>query len=382
MLKKSDLLLYHPYDSFVPVLDFLRRAAEDPKVIAIKQTLYRVGNESPIVDALIDAKRNGKQVTAVVELKARFDEERNIKWADTFEREGLHVVYGLMGMKIHAKLCLVLRSEGDAIKRYAHIGTGNYNPATAKVYTDLGLFTADEEICSDVTDLFNYMTGFARKERYNRLLASPVTARSGIVERIEREIRLHQEQGDGKIYFKLNHLVDQTCIKALYRASQAGVDVRLQVRGICCLRPGVPDVSENIVVTSLVGRFLEHTRIYYFGAGGAGELFIGSADLMPRNLDRRVEVLVPIRDAIMRKSILEDILLLHMSDNVKLRRLKSDGGYERVAPKDGEPLIDSQQAMIQREGGWTPVLPPSDALVELASPDKTEKKRKKYIRSS
>ncbi len=362
MLRRSDMLLYHPYDSFVPVLDFLRRAAEDPKVIAIKQTLYRVGNESPVVDALIDAKRNGKQVTAVVELKARFDEERNIKWADTFEDEGLHVVYGLVGMKIHAKLCLVVRREDDGIRRYAHIGTGNYNPATAKVYSDFGLFTSNEQICSDVTDLFNYMTGFARKDQYKKLLISPVSTRSGIIERIEREIQLHLQQGGGKIYFKLNHLVDQACIKALYRASQSGVEVRLQIRGICCLRPGVRGVSENIVVTSLVGRFLEHTRIYYFGAG---EMFIGSADLMPRNLDRRVEVLVPILDPVMRKNILEDILLVHASDNVKLHILKSDGTYEHAVPCEGEPLVDSQQVMMRRESGWSPVLTP-------ASDEKTE----------
>ncbi|MCL2010142.1 MAG: polyphosphate kinase 1 [Synergistaceae bacterium] len=352
MLKKSDLLLYHPYDSFVPVLDFLRRAAEDPNVVAIKQTLYRVGNESLIVDALIAARRNGKQVTTVVELKARFDEERNIKWADTLENEGVHVVYGLMGMKIHAKLCLVLRSEDGEIKRYVHIGTGNYNPATAKVYTDLGLFTANREICADVTDLFNYMTGFMRKESYNRLLVSPVSTRSGIVERIEREIRLHRERGNGEIFFKLNHLVDQACIKALYRASQEGLNVRLQVRGICCLRPGLPGVSDNIVVSSLVGKFLEHTRIYYFGAGGEGEMFIGSSDLMPRNLDRRIEVLVPIQDAAMRKVILEDIMLLHMSDNVKLRVMKSDGTYERFVPGNKEPLFDSQQFMIKKGSGW------------------------------
>jgi len=352
MLKKSDLLLYHPYDSFVPVIDFLRRAAEDPNVVAIKQTLYRAGSESPIVDALIDARRNGKQVTAVVELKARFDEERNIKWADAFENEGVHVVYGLMGMKIHAKLCLVLRNEGGEIKRYVHIGTGNYNLATAKVYTDLGFLTGNEEICADVTDLFNYMTGFTRKDHYNRLLVSPVSTRSGIIERIEREIRLHRKHGNGEIFFKLNHLADQACIKALYRASQEGLDVRLQVRGICCLRPGLPGVSDNIVVSSLVGRFLEHTRIYYFGAGGAGEMFIGSSDLMSRNLDRRVEVLVPIQDAAMRKIILEDIMLRHMSDNVKLRVLKNDGTYERVIPKEGEPLFDSQQFMIKRGSGW------------------------------
>lgn len=356
LLRQNDLLLYHPYDSFMPVVDFIRRAAEDPKVIAIKQTLYRVGNESPIVDALIDAKRNGKQVTAVVELKARFDEERNIKWADTFEEEGIHVVYGLVGMKIHAKLCLVVRREEEGIRRYAHIGTGNYNPATAKVYSDLGFFTSREDICSDVTDLFNYMTGYTCKEAYKQLLVAPLSIRKGIISRIERETRLHQEHGNGKIYFKFNHLVDPACIQALFRASQAGVDVRLQVRGICCLRPGIPGVSDNIEVTSLVGRFLEHTRIYYFGCGGAGELFIGSADLMPRNLDRRVEVLCPIVDPVLRQTIVEDILLVHMNDNAKVRILKNDGSYEQRVRSDNEPLIDSQQIMRNRTTGWNPVL--------------------------
>ncbi|NLL36394.1 MAG: polyphosphate kinase 1, partial [Fretibacterium sp.] len=358
MLRRSDLIVYHPYDSFSPVLDFLRRSAEDPGVVAIKQTLYRTGSESPIVDALIDARRNGKQVTAVVELKARFDEERNIKWADTFEEEGVHVVYGLPGMKIHAKMCLVVRQEESGIRRYVHLGTGNYNPATAKVYSDLGLFTCNPEICSDVTDLFNTMTGFTDRSEYRRLLVSPVTTRSGLIERIERETDLHQEHGGGIIKFKLNHLVDKACIQALYRASQAGVKVELQVRGICCLVPGVPGVSENITVSSIVGRFLEHPRIFYFGAGGEGEMFIGSSDLMPRNLDRRIEVLVPILDPALRRNILEDILDVHLKDNVQLRRLESDGTYRRLSPAPGEPVINSQQVMMSRQFGWNPLLTP------------------------
>ncbi|GHS85218.1 polyphosphate kinase [Synergistales bacterium] len=368
MLRRYDLMLYHPYDSFTPVLDFLRRAADDPQVIAIKQTIYRVGSESPVVDELVRARRNGKQVTAVVELKARFDEERNIKWADTLEEEGLHVVYGLIGMKIHAKICLVLRRESDGIRRYVHIGTGNYNPTTAKTYTDLGLFTSNEEICADVTDLFNHMTGFARKSSYRKLLVSPLSTRAGIVSRIDREIQIHQERGGGKIFFKINHLVDQACIEALYRASRAGVEVRLQVRGICCLRPGVEGVSENITVTSLVGRFLEHPRIYWFGnGGGGGEMFIGSADLMPRNLDRRVEVLTPVLDTAVRKTILEDIMLTHISDNVKARTLKSDGSYEKVVRKSGEPAINSQQIMTRRECGWNPLLTFDSDIPEVHS---------------
>ena len=354
VLRKRDAVLYHPYDSFAPVLDFVRRAAVDPKVVAIKQTLYRVGNESPVVDALMTARKNGKQVTAVVELKARFDEERNINWAEALEDVGVHVVYGLVGYKIHAKMCLVIRRESDGVKRYAHIGTGNYNPSTAKVYSDLGLFTADKAICADVTDLFNAITGYSRKEDYRQLLVSPHTTRSGIVGRVDREIARHKESGDGYIAFKMNQLVDKECIEALYRASQAGVRVRLQIRGICCLRPGVPGVSETIDVTSIVGRFLEHPRMFYFRNGGDDELFIGSADLMPRNLDRRVEVLVPVREKDLRETLLRDMLDVHLTDSRKSWRLLSDGIYRKITPEEGKPVIDSQKIMMQRSKGWNP----------------------------
>jgi polyphosphate kinase len=354
VLRKHDVVLYHPYDSFVPVLDFVRRAATDPKVVAIKQTLYRVGNESPVVDALITARKNGKQVTAVVELKARFDEERNINWAEALEDVGVHVVYGLVGFKIHAKMCLVVRRESEGIRRYAHIGTGNYSPATAKTYADLGLFTSDKAICADVTDLFNAITGYSRKEDYRQLLVSPHNTRSGIVSRIEREISRHKESGGGCIAFKMNQLVDKECIQALYRASQAGVRIRLQVRGICCLRPGIPGISENIDVTSIVGRFLEHARIFYFRNGGEDEMFIGSADLMPRNLDRRVEVLVPVREKNLCKMLRTDLLDIHLADNIKSRRLLPDGGYSRIQPGPEEPGIDSQKIMTSRTAGWNP----------------------------
>lgn len=354
VLRRRDVVLYHPYDSFSPVLDFVRRATVDPKVVAIKQTLYRVGTESPVVEALINARKNGKQVTAVVELKARFDEERNINWAEALEDVGVHVVYGLVGFKIHAKLCLVVRREAEGIARYVHIGTGNYNPITAKVYTDLSFFTADKAICADVTDLFNAMTGYSLKENYQQLLVSPYTSRSGIISRIEREICRHEAFGDGYIAFKMNQLVDNQCIQALYRASMAGVKVRLQVRGICCLRPGVPGVSDNIEVTSIVGRFLEHVRIFYFNNGGDDEMFIGSADLMPRNLDRRVEVLVPIHDKALRDSIRDNILEIHLRDNQKARRLDPDGVYRRIEPLAGESLVDSQKIMMARTWGWNP----------------------------
>jgi polyphosphate kinase len=351
MIREKDVFIYHPYDSFSPVLEFVRKAARDPKVLAIKQTLYRVGKNSPIVKALMEARRNGKQVTAMVELKARFDEEQNITWARALEDAGVHVVYGLVGYKIHAKLCLVLRKESTGVRRYVHIGTGNYNPDTAKIYTDMGLFTCDPDICADVTDLFNAMTGYSYKENYRKLLVSPISTRTGILQRIEREIKSHQDKGNGYIVMKMNQLVDKRVIKALYRASMAGVKVRLQVRGICCLIPGIDAISDNIEVTSIVGRFLEHSRIYYFRNGGNDEMFIGSADMMPRNLDRRIEVLTPIEDPNLRNSIRSEILEVHLNDNVKARRLRRDGNYEKVLNK-GSLTIDSQELMMGHEGGW------------------------------
>ncbi len=357
ILKKRDLILYHPYDSFSPVLDFLKRAARDPNVLAIKQTLYRSGSDSPIVAALMEARRHGKQVTVVVELKARFDEEQNIVWAKALEEAGVHVVYGLVGYKIHAKLCLIIRREQNRLKRYVHIGTGNYNPGTAKIYADLGYFTSRSAICADVTELFNAMTGFSHQEDYRKILVSPVTSRKGIVSRIYREIERQKKHGDGYIAFKMNQLVDQDCINALYRASMAGVTIDLQIRGICCLRPGIPGISENIRVTSLVGRFLEHARMFYFRNGGEDdELFIGSADMMPRNLDRRVEVLTPIESVELRRSMVEDILKRHLSDTANAWELSSDGGYSKVQCSGGGAGFDSQKWMMDHREGWNPVL--------------------------
>ena len=349
-VRGKDILLYHPYDGFAPVLDFIRRSSEDPGVIAIKQTLYRVGNDSPIVRALIEARKRGKQVTAVVELKARFDEERNITWAEEMEKAGVNVVYGLVGMKIHAKLCLVVRRETDGVTRYAHIGTGNYNASTAKMYTDMGLLTANPDVCADVTDLFNVMTGYAHREQYRELLVSPLSMRDALLDMIRNEIALHRQYGNGEIIFKCNQLVDKHLIRALYRASMAGVRVRLQVRGICCLRPGVPGVSENIEVTSIVGRFLEHARAYWFNANGEGSLYIGSADLMPRNLDRRIEVLVPILDPELRSLIRNDILETHLKDNVQAWRLQEDGTYLRLAPGKDDEAVNAQDIMALRYG--------------------------------
>jgi polyphosphate kinase len=352
VLRKRDVLLYHPYDSFAPVVNLVREAAEDPYVLAIKQTLYRVGPDSPVVAALMRARENGKQVAVLVELKARFDEENNIGWARALEHAGVHVVYGLVGLKVHAKLLLVVRRERDGIRRYVHMSTGNYNDVTARLYSDVGFLTSDPDLAADVSDLFNVLTGYSHKQSYRKLLVAPELMKDQILSRIEREIEQHRAMGDGYLAFKMNALVDHKCIQALYRASQAGVKVDLQVRGICCLRPGVPGISDNIAVTSVVGRFLEHPRIYYFRNGGDEELLLGSADLMPRNLDRRVEQLFPIEDPDLRESVYEHILCVHLRDNMQSRRLLPDGRYERVRPQEGEPELNSQLWMIEHRGLW------------------------------
>ena len=350
-IRRQDVLLYHPYDSFVPVVDFIREAASDPDVLAIKQTLYRVGPNSPIVAALTEARENQKQVAVLLELKARFDEENNIAWARALEDEGVHVVYGVLGLKTHAKMCLVVRRDPDGIRCYVHMGTGNYNPVTSRIYTDLSYFTCNPDISADVSDLFNALTGYSDKGTYRRLLVAPRTMRQQIIARIEREIARHQEHGDGYIAFKMNALVDVQCIQALYRAAQAGVAIDLQVRGICCLAPGVPGVSETITVTSIVGRYLEHARIYYFRNGGDSEVFLGSADLMPRNLDRRVEVLFPVIPSRLRDTILRDVLGVHLQDTAQARRLLADGRYEPVGGAPGVDALNSQEWLMQHWRG-------------------------------
>jgi polyphosphate kinase len=347
VIRREDILLYHPYDSFMPVVDFVREAAHDPQVLAIKQTLYRVGANSPIVNALMEARENGKQVAVLLELKARFDEENNIAWARALEDEGVHVVYGVLGLKTHAKMCLVVRREEQGMQRYVHMSTGNYNTITGRIYTDLSYFTCDPVIGADISDLFNALTGYSRQQTYRKLLVAPDSMRQEILRRIEREIAQHRQHGDGYLAFKMNALVDKQCIQALYRASQAGVTVDLQVRGICCLRPGMPGVSDTITVTSIVGRFLEHSRIYYFRNGGKAEVFLGSADLMPRNLDRRVELLFPVEVPRLQQAIIHDILQVHLHDNVQARRLLPDGNYERLQPQPGQAALHSQEWLLE-----------------------------------
>ncbi|MCZ6728022.1 MAG: polyphosphate kinase 1 [Acidobacteria bacterium] len=352
VVKRCDVVLFHPYDSFQPVVRFLEEAASDPDVVAIKQTLYRVGANSPIVRALMQARQNGKQVSALVELKARFDEERNIVWARALEQAGVHVVYGVVGLKTHAKICLVVRREEEGVRRYVHLGTGNYNPITAKIYTDIGFFTDDPDVGKDVSDLFNALTGYSAKHEYRKLIVAPHGMRDAILSRIEREVACHVESGDGYMAFKMNALVDKRCIEALYEASQAGVQIDLQVRGICCLRPEVPGVSDSIRVISVVGRFLEHARMYYFRNGGDEELLLGSADLMPRNLDGRVETLFPLEAPELLAALRDDVLQRLIADNEKARRLRADGRYERVRRRAGEPALDCQQRLLQPGASW------------------------------
>ncbi len=347
VLDRHDVLLHHPYDSFAPVVDLLSTSARDDDVLAIKQTLYRVGTHSPVVGALLDAVNQGKQVAVLVELKARFDEASNIEWAAELERAGVHVVYGFIGWKTHAKVALIVRRDSGGIKRYVHVGSGNYNPETARGYTDVGLLTADPDFGADATDLFNYLTGYSQQRSYRRFLVGPANLRQALIERIDREIRHHQKGGDGHIIFKMNHLADRASIQALYRASRAGVKVDIISRTVCCLRPGISDVSENIHVRSLVGRFLEHSRIYYFHNGGEPEVYSGSADLMPRNLDHRVEVLFPILEPDIRDRVVRDILQNQLRDTVNAWAMQPDGRYTRVQPATGEQPFDSQAWAVQ-----------------------------------
>ncbi len=346
MIRRRDRLVHHPYQAFSgTVQSFITQAASDPAVLAIKMTLYRTSGDSPIVNALINAAENGKQVVALVELKARFDEENNINWARTLERSGVHVVYGLMGLKTHTKVALIVRREKDMIRRYVHIGTGNYNPKTARLYTDLGLLSCRPELGTDLTDLFNYLTGYSRQQSYKKLLIAPVSLRDQMVEFIREEIRQAQSGNKGYIIVKMNALVDSDIITELYRASQAGVEIDLIIRGICCLRPGVPGLSENIRVISVIGRFLEHSRIFYFYNGGDQRYYIGSADWMPRNLDRRVEAVVPIEDESLQTE-LSELLQICLNDNRQAWEMKPDGTYEQRRPQKDESVRSTHEILM------------------------------------
>jgi len=344
-IRVRDHLLYHPYDSFQPVVDFINQAAADPDVLSIKQTLYRVGSNSPIVKALMRAAEAGKQVAVLVELKARFDEENNIVWARALEDVGAHVIYGLPGLKTHAKLTLIVRRENSKLKRYLHLGTGNYNPSTGKIYTDYSLFTDDEEISSDVAELFNALTGYSRNTEYRKLLVSPLNTRKRIIEMIEREAALHKKEGGGRIIMKMNALVDSKTIRSLYSASRDGVQIDLIIRGICCLKPGIKGVSDTIRVISVIGRFLEHSRAYYFNNGGKAELFLGSADMMQRNLDHRVETIFPVFDETIIDRVLEDLELL-LADNVKAWTMDASGMYSLM--QNDQPPCNSQVRFLER----------------------------------
>ncbi len=344
VIGKRDILLHHPYDSFETVVQFIQQAAVDPRVMAIKQTLYRVGGNSPIINALENAAENGKQVTVLVELKARFDEEVNILWAKQLEQAGCHVIYGVVGLKTHCKMTLVVRKEDAGIKRYLHLGTGNYNDITAKVYTDMGLLTSNDALGRDVSEIFNMLSGFSKPPNLFKIVVAPLNLRKRFLELINREIENCKNGKTARIIAKMNSLVDKEIIKALYEASGAGVKIDLIVRGICCLRTGITDISENITVRSIVGRFLEHSRVYYFYNDGEDEVYLSSADWMTRNLDRRIEVLFPIEDTLIKDRI-KKILRIDLSDNIKARILNSQGKYYKI-DKRGRKLLNSQNYFL------------------------------------
>jgi polyphosphate kinase len=343
VIRQRDVMVHHPYDSFQPMIAFIESAASDPDVLAIKQTLYRVGSNSPIVKALMRARELDKQVTVLVELKARFDEENNITWARALERAGVHVVYGVPNLKTHAKMCLVIRREGDVLRRYAHLGTGNYNAGTARIYTDLGLFTSDPAITADVADVFNFLTGYAKHDQFRSLLVAPVNLRSQLTALIEREIKYAETGRPAKIIFKANSLVDAQMIEHLYAASNAGVEIELIIRGMCSLRPGVTGMSERIRVRSVIGRYLEHSRIYWFGNDGNPEMYIGSADIMERNLDRRVETLFPVNDPAIRTWVSQRMLEAYLRDTERTHILHSDGSWHRVRDQVRVDRFDVQR---------------------------------------
>jgi polyphosphate kinase len=346
-IRNRDILLHHPYESFTHVVDFIEAAANDDRVLAVKLTLYRTSSDSPIVRALARAADNGKQVTAVIELKARLDEERNIVWARELEKAGVHVVYGFTDLKTHCKVALVVRREEDGIHRYVHLASGNYNPQTAKLYTDLGYFTCNPDFCEDASALFNYLTGYCELPQWRKLIVAPNRMQSFMIEKIDRETALQQSGREGRIIAKINGILEPVIVQALYRASQAGVRIDLICRGICSLRPNVPGVSDNIRVISIVDRFLEHSRIYYFGNDGDPQVYVGSADWMDRNLSRRVEVVFPIETPELKQRLIREILATSLADNTKARLLLPDGSYERLHPIDEQRRVHSQAVFLE-----------------------------------
>jgi polyphosphate kinase len=382
-IRSHDILVYHPYDSFSHVVDFIEEAARDERVLAIKQTLYRTSSDSPIIRALQEAADNGKQVTAVVELKARLDELHNIQWARALEKAGVHVVYGFVGLKTHCKVALVVRREEDVIRRYVHLSTGNYNPQTARVYTDLGFFTCNPDFCDDASALFNYLTGYSEPPQWKKLVVAPSRLQAFMIDKIEQEIA-HQKAGrGGRIIAKMNGLLEPAVVQALYRASQAGVRIDMNIRGICALRPGIPGVSDNIHIISIVDRFLEHSRIFYFGNGGDAQVYIGSADWMDRNLSRRVEVVFPIEQADIKHRLIAEILATSMADNIKARELLPDGHWRRVEAAAGQPRVHSQERFLEMAAasalrGLNGVLPAEQQTQVLP----TRRRRKTKTRSA
>ncbi|MDC0935633.1 polyphosphate kinase 1 [Pirellulales bacterium] len=374
-IASRDILLHHPFDSFDPVVRLIERAAEDPNVLAIKQTLYRTSGDSPIVRALIQAAENGKHVTALVELKARFDEANNISWSRKLERAGVHVVYGFMDLKTHCKLAMVVRQEGEKVRRYVHLGTGNYNPSTAQLYTDLGLFTANKVIANDATALFNFLTGYSQGYEWRKLVVAPQDLHRRTVELIEEQTRRAEAGQPARVFAKLNSLVDRQTIEALYRASQAGVPVELVVRGICSLRPGLPGISENIQVRSIVDRFLEHSRILVFGVGDKAEVFLSSADWMPRNFERRVEVMFPIEATEPRKRLIDEIIPIYLRDNCRARVLMPDGSYVRAAAWHNEPAHRAQRDLLPSASNLGPHRPAADKHAQARDGKKARKEK-------
>ena len=348
-IRQRNILIHHPYDSFNPVVDFINISARDPNVLAIKQTLYRVGRNSPVVDALLEARERGKQVAVLLELKARFDEESNIGWTRKLEEVGVHVVYGLVGLKTHSKVCMVIRQEGEKLRRYIHLATGNYNHVTSTIYEDIGVFTCDEAIGADSTDLFNFLTGFSAQTEYRKLLVAPVNLRQKLEALIRREIEHAKKGSKARLIFKMNSIVDPHMIQLLYAASQAGVKVDLFIRGMCCLRPGLKGVSENIRVVSIVGRYLEHSRVYYFQNNGKEEIYLGSADLMQRNLDHRVEVVFPVERPEHIKYLRDHVLAAYLRDNTRARLMQPDGTYIRMKPREKEEKLDIQDWLMTRQ---------------------------------